>query len=113
MPAGFDGPKKTIEYLDRLVVKMDTGVDKVLKKHAQNIQKNARDAAPKRTGFLRAQIKITEVKDGYMVGAYAPYSIFQEEGTRRIKGQFFFKNAVDEEMKTMTGPELLKELGIK
>lgn len=111
-PAGFEDPKKTILTLEKVMVRMEKGIDKVLESHAHNIERNAKEAAPVKTGFLRANIRTSKINGGYMVGAYAHYSIFQEEGTSRIKAKYFFKNAVMAEKEAMESENLLDDIGL-
>lgn len=63
----------------------------------------ARTASPVRTGFLRSSIHADITARGARLAAAAPYAIYVDQGTSRMKAQPFFTNAVKYIQRTLPG----------
>ena len=69
-----------------------------IQRRAENVQRLAQNLAPVRTGRYRASINVTmTTRRGAAVGviqAAAPYSIFLERGTSKIRAQHVMRRAL-------------------
>jgi hypothetical protein len=88
--------EEKMEYFDET---MRAYVDQGLDSGLQNIETLALIYVPRRTGFLASTVFVEKVKEwAFRMGARAPYAIYQELGTRFIRGRRFLSRALEEGM---------------
>jgi HK97 gp10 family phage protein len=82
--------------LDRLDQSMRGLVDQALQFEVQAMQTRGQSLAPKRTGYLASTIFAQKVGEWvFSLGARAPYAMFVEFGTRRMKPRRFLSRALE------------------
>lgn len=90
-----EGLHPAISYIDRIVSRLDTNVEKVLKETAESVANDAKGKAPVDTGNLKDSIRVTESNaTRAAVESQAGYSGFVEYGTMDMSAQPFFYDAV-------------------
>jgi len=101
MEMHIEGLPELREKMDRLDEGMQQNVHDEMTFEAPIMKNTARANCPVRTGYLRNSIYAT-VKDWIIqLGATASYAIYQELGTRYIKGRRFLSNAVQLRMQSL------------
>lgn len=80
----------TRNRIPAIMAAMPLQVDAIVAKVAADVMADAQQRAPIDTGNLRATHYFRKVKDSlYQVGASAPYTLYVEMGTRRMRAQPF------------------------
>ena len=87
----------TINLMNQITKNGKNKVRTSIKKSADIIQKDASKNANRKTGFMAENIETQEITNGYEVIGKAPYTRWQEEGTKRIKAHNFLLNAFNKE----------------
>jgi HK97 gp10 family phage protein len=85
------------DYSKKIVDAVKAGIPGALEVAAVNITSKAKDLAPVDTGNLRNSISYRpgDKSNEMIVGANAPYAVYQEYGTRYMKPQPFMRPAID------------------
>ena len=97
MPAEISiiGIDKAIRFLHNTALNMEEITRDAILEVADNIVKDAKDAAPVKTGFMRAMIRVEEDGKDIIVGAFADYSGFVNFGTSKMPARPFLSSAVE------------------
>lgn len=97
----FEGLNRYVEALSKKAKDIEK-VDKVVKRNAFRVERQARINAPVKSGVLRSSIHTLRLKKGvYAVVDGVDYGIFQEFGTSHFKGRFFLTKAMKKNRKKL------------
>lgn len=93
----LEGVKEAIVKLNSLDKKTSKKLHKLVLTSAIKIHNKAKEKAPVRTGALRNSITY-ELEDEYTakIGAYMPYAIYVEFGTRKMEARPYLTPAFEE-----------------
>jgi len=91
----FEGLEEFQQKMERADLSLRASVHQKLTELADSIRETAQQLAPVRTGYLRSTI-YARVEDWTVrVGAYAPYAVYVEHGTRFMRGRRFLSQALE------------------
>ncbi len=96
-----EGVSKLLNGLKNLDVQTANKLDKVIDNGGNNIWKDARKLAPVDTGTLRRLIVHKHIPLVSVVTSKAKYSQHVNFGTRRMKAQPYFTNAINLNKRTI------------
>ncbi len=102
----IEGVKETVEKLRTYSQKKQKQISHLVLKSGLRVEAEAKRRAPVRTGALRNSIR-SEMEDEFtaVIGAYMPYAIYVEFGTRKMEARPYLRPAVE-----VVEPEFKKEL---
>lgn len=115
----INGIEELESKLAELTPEMHGRIKAAMAEEKEAIVNLAKRFCPVRTGYLRSTIYGMVKGLSLVVGAVAPYAIYQEFGTSRIKPRFFLTRAVNERLHvvvekiSMEIGEVVKEKGEK
>ena len=88
------GDKEFKDRLNRLITQSPAKVDEKLDETASDVERDAKQIVPKKSGTLRDSIQKKKVsKLHYIIGAYAPYAGWVERGHHTFPGVAFMEEA--------------------
>lgn len=90
-----EGAEATCTKLLRLDASLKSQIQKNLAQLAHHIENTAKQLVPVKTGYLRSTIFSQTYNWTAKVGATAPYAVFLESGTRRIRPRRFLSAAFE------------------
>lgn len=95
MEMHVEGLPELRQKLSQLDDRLKRRVQDAMRFEAEAMKNVARARCPVRTGRLRDSIYAKVRSWVIRLGAAVPYAVYQEIGTRRIRGRHFLRNAVE------------------
>jgi len=85
---------KTTGIKPNLFEQMERRIKRDFKRACKNVQLEAQNLAPVKTGQLKNSIELVDLGDSVFIGSKTPYAGYMEFGTKKIRPVAFLRRAL-------------------